>query len=127
VLEDNINFIKAGVLPEILKIFGWELKDNLMVHNGLAVVRADFYPLGHVFAYSSKALIICDGEMCIKYRGKEYSTFGQLIEEYGHNAFETFPEWEIKVEKQWAIMRSGKWVTAFTNLAEMPYRKTVRC
>jgi hypothetical protein len=127
VLEDNINFVNAKVLPDLLKIFGWELKKDIMVHNGLAVVRADFYPLGHVFAYSTKALIVCDGEMRIKHKGKEFTDFGQMIEEYGNSAFETFPEWEIEIEKQWAIKRSGKWVSAFTNLSEMPYRKTVRC
>jgi hypothetical protein len=50
-----------------------------------------------------------------------------MIERYGNKAIETFPEWEIKIEKQWAIKKSGEWVSAFTNLAEMPYRKTVRC
>jgi hypothetical protein len=126
-LKDNINFIEESVFPNIMKIFGWEIKDDYMTHDGLAVVRADFYPLGHIFAYSSKAIIVCDGEMQIVYDGLTFTNFEDMKKVYGERAIETFPEWEVKIEKQWAIKRSGEWVSAFTNLAEMPYRKNVRC
>lgn len=126
-LKDNINFVDEKVLPDLMRIFGWNIKEDFMTHDGLAVVRADFYPLGHVFAYSTKALIVCDGEMQVVYDGHTFTDFNQMIERYGNKAIETFPEWEIKIEKQWAIKKSGEWVSAFTNLAEMPYRKTVRC
>ena len=65
--------------------------------------------------------------MQVIYDGHTFTDFNQMIERYGNKAIETFPEWEIKIEKQWAIKKSGEWISAFTNLAEMPYRKTVRC
>ena len=126
-LKDNINFVEADSLPDLMNIFGWTVKEGYMIHEGLAVVRADFYPLGHMLAYSSKAQIICDGEMCIKYNGQTITDYQQLEEIYGTEAINTFPEWEIKIEKQWTVKRNGQWVSAFTNLAEMPYRKSVRC
>ena len=110
-----------------MKIFGWEVKQDYMTHDGLAIVRADFYPVGHIFAYSSRAIIVCDGEMQIIYDGLTFTDFSQLVEVYGNDAINTFPEWEIKIEKQWAIKKAGKWVSAFTNLSEMPYRTNVRC
>ena len=126
-LKDNIKFVEADSLPDLMNIFGWTVKEGYMIHEGLAVVRADFYPLGHMLAYSSKAQIICDGEMCIKYNGQTFTDYQQLVEIYGTEAINTFPEWEIKIEKQWTVKRNGQWVSAFTNLAEMPYRKSVRC
>jgi hypothetical protein len=131
-LEDNINFINEKAFPELMKVFGWEIKPNFKVYQGLAIIRADFYPIGHVLGFSSKAIIICDGESIIKYNGSKYTDFDDIVQEIGFDAaMESFPEWEITVEKQWAIKKHHKdgkyWVGAFTNLAEMPYRKTIRC
>ncbi len=126
-LKDNNNFIDKDAFPTLMKIFGWDVKDDFMTHENMAVVRADFYPTGHVFAYSKKAVIVCDGKMNITYKGKSYTDFSELEEEYGTKAIATFPKWDIKMEKQWTVKKNGQWVAAFTNLAEMPYRKTLRC
>jgi len=113
-------------------IFGWEVKPDYQVYQGLAIIRADFYPVGHELGYSSKAKIVCDGESIIEYNHSKYRNFEEIVEEIGFDkAIESFPHWTIKVEKQWAIIKHGRhgkeWVAAFTNLAEMPYRKTIRC
>ena len=126
-LNDNINFVNKELFPQLMGIFGWKTKE-WETHDGLAVVRADFYPCGHVIGYSSRAqcLIVCEGECNFKYNGETYTSFEALAEEYGAEAYNTFPEWEIEVEKQWTIRRNGQWVTAFSNLAEIPYRKSVQ-
>ena len=125
---DNINFTPEEILPQVMRVFGWKLSEDFKVHNGIALVRADFYPIGHVLGYSEKATLVCDGETKIIYKNKVYLDFKDLLEVYGEKAYETFPEWEIVIEKQWAVKKySGEWVAAFTNLAEMPYRKQVRC
>lgn len=131
-IEDNINFINEQTFPQIMKIFGWEVKPNYQVYQGLAIIRADFYPIGHVLGFSSKATIICDGESIIELNGTKYHDFDEIVQEIGlTNAIESFPTWKVTVEKQWAILKHNndgkKWVGAFTNLAEMPYRKTIRC
>lgn len=110
-----------------MNIFGWNAKNDFLIHKDMAVVRADFYPTGHVFAISKKAVIVCDGKMEIEYKGKTYTDFSELYDKYGNKAFDTFPDWDIKVEKQWTVKKNGQWCAAFTNLAEMPYRKTIRC
>tara|TARA_R100000458_G_scaffold59940_1_gene72988 strand:- start:5256 stop:5564 length:309 start_codon:yes stop_codon:yes gene_type:complete len=102
------------------------LKD-IKTFEDMAVVRADFYPVGHVLGYSKKAVIICDGEMQIIYDNKTFTDFEHMVQIYGKDAYKTFPKWEIKIEKQWAIKKEGQWVAAFTNLSEMPYSKQVRC
>lgn len=110
-----------------MEIFGWSLKEY-KTHGNLAIIRADFYPVGFILGFSKKAIIVCDGEMLIHYNGNDYTDFEELLVQYGDGAYETFPEWEIKIEKQWAIKRlDGTWVEAFSNLVEMPYREQVRC
>ena len=115
-IEDNINFIQEKTFPQIMKIFGWELKPNYQVYQGLAIIRADFYPIGHVLGYSSKATIICDGESIIELNGTKYYDFDEIVQDIG---------FDKAIERH---NKDGKeWVGAFTNLAEMPYRKTIRC
>lgn len=126
-LKDNINFIDKDVFPTLMKIFGWNAKEDFLTYKDMAVVRADFYPTGHVFAFSDKAVIVCDGKMSITYKGETYTDFSELEKRYGTKAIATFPKWDIKMEKQWAVKKNGQWVAAFTNLAEMPYRQALRC
>ena len=128
-LCDNINFTNKTVFSDLMTVFGWRLVDDFRCYKNLAVIRADFYPLGHIIGVSDKAYIICDGEMNVVYRGRTFSDFEELLELYGEDAYETFPDWEIRIEKQWAIKKNSdnEWVAAFTNLAEMPYRKQVKC
>ena len=126
ILKDNINFTTKEQFPALLNVFGWQVR-TFKTYKNLAVVRADFYPTGYVLGFSKKAIIICDGEMQIIYDNKTFTDFEHMIEVYGERAYDTFPDWEIKIEKQWAIKRNGQWVKAFTNLSEMPYSKQVRC
>jgi len=126
-IKDNVNFIDKNAFLNIMNIFGWNAKDDFLIHKDMAVVRADFYPTGHVFAISKKAVIVCDGKMEIEYKGKTYTDFSELYDKYGNKAFDTFSDWDIKVEKQWTVKKNGQWCAAFTNLAEMPYRKAIRC
>jgi len=126
-IKDNINFIDKEAFKSLMDIFGWNAKDDFLIHKDMAVVRADFYPNGHVFAISKKAVIVCDGKMEVQYKGKTYTDFSELYDKYGSKAFDTFSNWEIKVEKQWTVKKNGQWCAAFTNLAEMPYRQTIRC
>ena len=116
------------MFPQVMNVFGWKLSEDFKVYNGVALIRADFYPIGHVLGYSDKATLVCDGEMRVVYQETVYTDFKEMLDIYGEDAYETFPEWEIIIEKQWAVKKhNGEWVAAFTNLAEMPYRKQVRC
>ena len=126
-LEDNINFASREMFPELMGIFGWSIKE-FKIYKDLAVVRADFYPVGHILGFSKKAIIVCDGETMIKFDGQIFTDFEELKTTIGEDlAYESFPQWEIVIEKQWAIKRNGEWIGAFSHLAEMPYRKQVRC
>jgi len=125
-LKDNINFTDKEQFPALFRVFGWKVR-HFNTFKGMAVIRADFYPIGHVLGFSKKAVIMCDGEMQIVYDNKTFTDFQHMIEIYGDRAYETFPDWEIIVEKQWAIKKDGEWIASFTNLAEMPYSKQVKC
>ena len=109
-----------------MDLFGWQLKDYKTVGD-LAIARADFYPVGYLLATSKKAVIICEGECEFSYKGEVFKDFDQLYSILGDGAYETFPDWEIKVEKQWTVKRNGEWVWAFSHLQEMPTRKQIRC
>tara|TARA_R100000152_G_C6781793_1_gene217139 strand:+ start:2274 stop:2672 length:399 start_codon:yes stop_codon:yes gene_type:complete len=131
-IEDNINFINEKTFPKLMEIFGWEIKPNYQTYNGLVITRADFYPIGHVLGYSSKAIIECDGESVIELNGVKYYDFLEIVDDLGiEEAIKSFPSWNVIVEKQWAIRKSNKegkiWVGAFSNLSELPYRKSLRC
>ena len=126
-LCDNVNFIAPQLLPKWFETFGWNLK-KFDTYNGLAVARADFYPIGFIIGFSNKAIIICDGETKINYNGEEYFDFEELKNKLGEKAYSTFPEWRIEIEKQWTIKKTnGEWVAAFSDLSEMPFRKDIRC
>ena len=125
--EDNFNFITTSYFPKMMEIFGWSVKDY-NTYNNLAIVRADFYPIGHILGFSKKAVIVCDGNMLFIYNGREYEDFSQLYEELGDKAYDTFPDWDIKVAKEWLIKGlNGEWIYSFSNLVQMPYRTQVKC
>lgn len=125
-LNDNENFADENLIPKVFEIFGWNLQ-TFKVYQNLALVRADFYPVGHVLAISKKAVIVCEGRTVFDYKGDEYRDFDELLELVGEHAYGTFPEWNIWMEKEWTIRKNGEWVLAFSNLSEMPYRKQVKC
>ena len=123
---DNINFCDRKLFANLMDLFGWQLKEFKTVGE-IAVARADFYPVGYLLATSKKAVIICEGECLFLYRDEVYKDFDELYSIMGDKAYETFPEWEIRVEKQWAVKKNGQWVGAFSHLHEMPTRKQLRC
>jgi len=125
-LQDEINYADKKLIPKVFEIFGWKLQ-TFKVYQNLALVRADFYPVGHVLAISKKAVIVCEGKTIFEWNNLEYSDFDELLEKIGERAYSTFPEWNIWMEKEWTIRKNGEWILAFSNLSEMPYRKQVRC
>jgi len=125
-LDDNNNYADVKLINQIFDIFGWNLQ-NYKTYQDLALVRADFYPIGYVLAISKKAVIVCEGSTVFYYDGEEYSDFEELFNTVGEKAYGTFPKWDVVVERQWTIRRNGKWISAFSTLSEMPYRKQVRC
>ena len=125
-LQDEIYYADKNLIPKVFDIFGWKLQ-TLQTYDNLALVRADFYPVGYVLAISKKAVIVCEGRTVFDYEGNEYRDFSELFEEIGQKAYSTFPDWKIWMEKEWTIRKNGEWVLAFSNLSEMPYRKQVRC
>jgi len=125
-INDENNFCQPKLFNDLMNIFGWQLKEFKTVQD-LAVVRADFYPVGHLLAISKKAVVICDGESEFIYNGNTYTDFNDLYSEIGDKAYNTFPDWEVIIEKQWAVKRNGQWVSAFTNIKEMPTTKQIRC
>ena len=56
-INDGVNFVDKRVPPNLLKAFGWICKD-FKTYDGLAPVKADFYPKGWVLALSKRAIII---------------------------------------------------------------------
>ena len=125
-LDDNENYAQKRLISKIFEIFGWNLQ-NYNTYQDLALIRADFYPVGYVLAISKKAVIVCEGNTVFDFDGLEYRDFNELYEKMGEEAYSTFPYWKIRVEKEWTIRRNGDWISAFSNLSEMPYRKQVRC
>jgi hypothetical protein len=125
-LQDEINYADKRLIPKVFDIFGWKLQ-QFKTYENLALVRADFYDVGHVLAISKKAVIVCEGISVFDYNGVEYEDFEELFNMVGEEAYATFPEWNIRIEKEWTIRKNGEWVLAFSNLSEMPYRKQVRC
>mgnify|MGYP003646736745 CR=1 FL=1 len=125
-LNDNDNFADRQLISQVFDIFGWNLQ-NYKTYQNLALLRADFYPIGYVLAISNKAVIVCEGASVFYYDGEEYSDFEELFNSVGKEAYGTFPKWNILVEKQWTIRKNGEWISAFSTLSEMPYRKQVRC
>ena len=123
---DNINFTEKQLVPQLFEIFGWQLQDCDECGT-LAPVRADFYPTGYVLGFSKKALIVCDGESEFDYGGKTYFDFQDLYDELGEEAYSTFPEWTIIIEKEWCVKKNNEWIASFSNLAEMPFRTKVGC
>ena len=124
-LNDGLNFTGKANLPLLLSAFGWICKD-FMVCDNLAPLKADFYPKGFVLALSKKAVILCDGESLIRYDGEEFESFADLKFKYGRNAYRTFPDWEIVVEKEWVVKKNGEWLYAFTNFSELPFRSNMK-
>lgn len=123
---DNINFTEKQLLPRLFEIFGWNLKECDECGT-IAPVRADFYPVGYVLGFSKKAVIICDGESEFDYEGTTYFDFQDLYDELGDEAYATFPDWNIVIEKEWCVKKNGEWVASFSNISEMPFRTKVGC
>ena len=124
-INDGVNFVDKRVPPNLLKAFGWICKD-FKTYDGLAPVKADFYPKGWVLALSKRAIIICDGETLIRYKGEEYYSFDELKQRWGNEAYLTFPDWEIIEEKEWVIKKNGEWLYSFSDFSELPFRSEMK-
>ena len=55
-LQDNINFIGKGHFQPLFKIFGWQCKE-VRTYREMDVIRADFYPVGHVLGRAVDVLM----------------------------------------------------------------------
>jgi hypothetical protein len=127
ITSDDDNFIESSIIQPIVQTFGWTLKD-IKTYQEFALIRADFYPIGYIFASSKKAIIICDGETIVVYNDIEYTDVADLILQYGESIIDDFANWHFKVVKEWVIKKhSGEWVSSFSTLKEMPYRTRIRC
>jgi len=125
-LKDDLNYADKRIIKTVFDIFGWNLKE-VKEYDNVALIRADFYPVGYVLAISNKAIIICEGQSVFTYKNKEYNDFEELLNTIGSRAYSTFPNWQVGMEKEWTIRKNGEWIGSFSNLSDMPYRKQVRC
>ncbi len=122
-LLDNDSFIKANIVKDVMRTFGWSLSDYESFQD-FALMRADFYPVGFVLAVSKRAVIVCDGETEIIYQKKKYYDVEELYESYGKDIISDFDEWKFTVVKEWVVKKnSGEFLTSFTTLKEMPFEK----
>ena len=71
-LNDNNNYADVKLINQIFDIFGWNLQ-NYKTYQDLALLRADFYPIGYVLAISKKAVIVCEGSTVV---GSAFSDVG---------------------------------------------------
>tara|TARA_B100000131_G_scaffold311829_1_gene345164 strand:+ start:7857 stop:8249 length:393 start_codon:yes stop_codon:yes gene_type:complete len=124
---DEVNFIREELIKKYLEAFGWIYNGSHLTWGELAATRADFYPTGFVIAVSKKAVITCEGELVFKYKGEIYEDFDDLCKKLGRKAFDTLPDWEIEVEKEWTVRKNGEWKHSFSNFVELPLRKQLRC
>lgn len=123
-LLDNDSFIQANIVKDVMKTFGWNLKEHKSFQD-FALMRADFYPIGFVLATSKRAIIVCDGETEVIYQKKKYNSVDELFEFCGNDAIANFDDWNFIVVKEWVIRKnSGEFITTFTTLKEMPFEKT---
>ena len=123
---DYSNIIPKGILPIVLKAHGW-IYSNSIDYKGFTLLKPDFYPLGFVLAVSKKAVIVCDGESLIKFKGNEYADVQEIIEQFGYNIITTFPKWEFVIEREWVIKKNGEYIHSFTSFDQIVERKKIRC
>jgi|8_EtaG_2_1085327.scaffolds.fasta_scaffold327507_1 predicted metal-dependent RNase len=123
-ISDNDSFIQRNIVKDVLKAFGWTIS-NYITHEDVAIIRADFYPSGHVLATSKRAIIVCDGNTEVMFKGTKFSGIKELYEFYGEKAIHNFQDWEFLMVKEWVVKRnSGEFITTFSTLKEMPTEKT---
>lgn len=125
-LCDYSNIIPKGMLPIVLEAHGWIYKDSLS-YLDYTLMKPDFYPSGFVLAVSKKAVIICDGDTLIRFKGIEYSDITDLINEFGKEIINTFPQWDFVIEKEWTVMKNGQYVHSFSSFDQIEERKKLRC
>jgi hypothetical protein len=124
---DNKNYTSPIVTKQIIELFGWYFGDATEI-NGVLIFRPDFYEKGHIIARSKKALIKCDGETLFLINGKEFTSIKAAIDRFGLSILDSITEWDWKVEKEWQVIKlNGEWVSAFSTLDQLPWRKKVGC
>tara|TARA_R100000329_G_scaffold149813_2_gene141245 strand:+ start:1671 stop:2054 length:384 start_codon:yes stop_codon:yes gene_type:complete len=126
-ISDNKHFLKEELFLSCMELSEWDVR-NYKMHNGLVLLKPDFYPEGYILAYSKKAIIICDGSSVINYRGSVFTDTESLVKKYGEKILSEHQTWDYKQEKEWLIKRlNGDWVDTFSKLSELKHRKKLRC
>ena len=126
-ISDNKHILKEEVFLFCMKTSGWNIK-KYKTHEGLVLLKPDFYPEGYILAYSSKAIIICDGSSVINYRGSVFNDIEELVERYGVNILSQYQNWDFMEEKEWLIKKTnGEWVSTFSKMSGLKNRKKLRC
>jgi len=123
----NKQFLDEEYFLSCMELSEWDVKQYKM-HNGLVMLKPDFYPEGYILAYSKKAIIICDGSSVINYRGHIFNDVEELVKKYGEKILSEYQTWDFKQEKEWLIRRlNGEWVDSFSRMSGLKNRRKLRC
>jgi len=121
-LIDDIIFFKPKVPEQILKTFGWELKDPI-IQKGILFFKADFYENGFILADRKNAIITSEGESLFYIDGKKYTSISTAINELGFSILESINNWDWKIEKEWVVTKkNGTFITTFSLIHECPLK-----
>jgi hypothetical protein len=128
---DNYNFLPPNTIHLLLDAFGWSYSKSNDYRNldniNMTLLRADFYPVGHVLAVSKKAVIVCDGESLIEYKDEVYEDVQELIDKFGNSVIDKFSSWKFLSEKEWTVKKNGEYVHSFSSFKDIKHRKKLRC
>lgn len=112
----------------MLDLKGWNYSKNAVIYNDLAVVKPDFYANNHILATGRKGHIYACGDTRIKYRGTEYSSVEDLLQNHGAEALNDFSNWVFIEEKEWVITDGqNDFLFSFSTLDKLPKRTKYRC
>lgn len=121
------HFLDEDFFKDCFEMKGWKIK-KYEKYEDKVLFNPNFYPEEYILAYSSKAIIICDGLSVINYRGCEFNDSSTLVKKHGIEALSDYRNWDIKQEKEWLIKKlNGSWVHSFSKISGLKYRKKVRC
>ena len=122
---DLRHFMKPAALQMLFEMNGWQLTEPI-IENEVAIFKPDFYPDGYVLGRGKYGIIYASGETKIKFKEREYSSVGQLLEEH-NSALNHFCDWEFIIEKEWIISKKGMWLSSFSTLFQLPKASKFRC
>ena len=120
-IDDDI-FFNPKIPEQILKTFGWEIKEPI-IQKGILFFKADFYEDGFVLADRKNAVITSEGETLFYIDGKKYTNISTAIKDLGFYILESINKWDWKIEKEWVVTKkNGKFITTFSKLYECPLK-----